>query len=62
MGFALKATILTTFASIGTIGYLLYNAGLFSKINVFRGKIPKMTIAGIRFKGTDQIYIFLKKN
>jgi len=49
MGLILNSVIFTIFAFFG---FILYNAGFFSKINVSRNKIPKMTIAGIRFKGT----------
>jgi len=51
MGLILNSIIFTVFAFFG---FILYNAGFFSKINVSRNKIPKMTIAGIRFKGPYQ--------
>jgi len=42
------------FVLCALVGYLLQNVGLFSKIIVKRDKIPKMTIAGVRFKGPYQ--------
>jgi len=33
------------------IGYIMNELGFFYKINVIRDKVPKMTVAGIRFKG-----------
>ena len=33
------------------IGYIMHELGFFYKINVIRDKVPKMTVAGIRFKG-----------
>ncbi|KAG4102294.1 hypothetical protein H8356DRAFT_930776 [Neocallimastix lanati (nom. inval.)] len=36
------------------IGYIMNELGFFYKINVIRDKVPKMTVAGIRFKGPYQ--------
>jgi len=50
------------FVLCALVGYLLQNVGLFSKIIVKRDKIPKMTIAGVRFKGLPfNLFIFQKK-
>eukprot|EP00833_Pecoramyces_ruminatium_P014114 jgi/Orpsp1_1/1188146/evm.model.d7180000062806.1 len=51
MGFVLN-TILIVIAAF--TGYLLHELGIFYKVNVIRDKVPKMTIAGIRFKGPYQ--------
>lgn len=48
MGLIINTIIFIIFA---LIGFLLYDAGLVKKIKVFRDKVPKMTIAGIRYKG-----------
>jgi len=49
MGLVLNTILFTVFAFIG---FILYNAGFFTKVKVFRDKVPKMTIAGFRYKGT----------
>jgi len=48
MGFVLNSII---FVLAAFIGYLLHELGFFAKIKIARDKIPKMTIAGVRFKG-----------
>jgi len=47
------------FTVIALIAFLLNNAGFFTKIKVFRDKVPKMTIAGFRFKGTYIIFYII---
>ncbi|ORX45575.1 hypothetical protein BCR36DRAFT_358091 [Piromyces finnis] len=42
------------FVLCAIVGYLLHDIGFFSKIIVKRDKTPKMTIAGVRFRGPYQ--------
>jgi len=49
-----NAVMITGFSAVI---YVLFNNGLFSTVEPFRDKIPKLTIVGFRFRGIDQYLI-----